>query len=302
MKKITLMILLTFSGNFVFSQTLYSNYLDMTSEWRNYSGGWNGVSAYSNYTTTYFDGLETINGKVYYKRYSKNLYNTTTFSGTPISELTLSNVTYFREDADGNFYFINPNTNLEEVFFNNMGIVNAQVGDPFPYPGAGCNVQSTETIYLGSVPLKKINGTVSSSTTGSLEGIGIIGLACAIGIEYNGYLNCYTKQGINIQFGTINCNSFPIPIRVNLSTDDFITNEDKIDLFPNPTNGIFKIKVTPNFLHKTFEIYDIHGALLEEGKFLELEKDIDITNYSSGIYFIKIMGEDFLEYKKIIKE
>jgi Secretion system C-terminal sorting domain len=303
MKKITFTIILILICKIGFSQTLYSNYLDITSEWRNISGGWNGFSDYSNYTTTYFDGFETINGKVYYKQYSKNLYSTTTFSGTPISELTLSGPTYVREDATGKFYRVNPsNLSVETIFFDNQQILNTQVGDIFPYPGAVCNVQSIETIYLGSIPLKKINGSVISTQTGSIEGIGHIGLACGIGNEYASNLNCYSKQGVNIQFGTVNCNSFPVPLRVYLSVSSNLTTEKDIKIYPNPSNGNFKIKSLSNLESEKYKIYDICGLIIKEGIIKETEEEIDITNYSNGIYIIKIIGENSSERKKIIKE
>ena len=302
MRKIILTNILILQCVYGFTQTLYTNYLDMSSEWRYLSGGWNGFSGYSNYNTTYFDGVETINGIVYYKRYSKDQYNSTDFQGNTISTLTLSNPVYFREDVNGKFYYINPNTNLEQVYFDNQSIINAQVGDLFPYPGAVCNVQSTETIYLGATPLKKINGTVLSSTTGNIEGIGVIGLACAIGIESGGNLSCYSKQGINIQFGTTNCNSFPIPVRVNLIVNSNNFTENEIKVYPNPTNGIFKLNISNDSLNKSYKLYDTQGILLKEFLFTDTEEIIDISNYSNGIYILKTTGQNVTDYKKIIKK
>lgn len=302
MKKNTLSLILVLWFNFGFGQVQYSNYLDNTSEWRYFSGGWDGVNGHSTYTTTYFDGVEIINGLVYYKEYSNSIHYTNWWYGATTSETTLSGPSYVREDSTGKFYRINSTTNLEEVYFDNQEIIDAQVGDPFPYPGATCEVQSTETIYLGSVPLKKINGTVSGSTTGTLEGIGVIGLACVIVIEGTGNLSCYTKQGIDIQFGTINCNSFPIPNRVNLSTDSNNISENELIIYPNPTNGIFTIISDSQYETKTYSILNFNGSIVMKGNFKINNQEIDISDLTDGIYFLKTVGENSTEYRKIIKK
>lgn len=303
MKKITLTIFLTFIINNGFSQILYSNYLDITSEWRNISGGWNGFSGYSNYTTTYFDGLETINGQVYYRQFSKNLYSSTGFGGNPITELTLSGPTYIREDLNGKFYQLDSNNlSLENIIFDNQQILLAQIGDAYPYPGATCTIQSIQNVNLGSTNLKKINGSIINNTRGSIEGIGHIGLACATGIEYNSNLNCYTKQGITLQFGTENCNSFPVPIRVNLNINASTIQENRVNIYPNPTNGNFKIKSPESLLNKNYKIYDIYGALINENIFREIEQEINITNLSNGIYFLKINDGNISRTIKIMKK
>ena len=303
MRKITFTIILLLISKIGFSQTLYSNYLDMTSEWRRISGGWNGFSGYSNYTTTYFDGYETINGIIYYKQYSNNLYRSSDYIGNPISELTLSGPIYVREDATGKFYQVDPSyINVETVFFDNQEILNAQVGDIFPDLGATCNVQSIETVNLGNLPLKKVNGTVLSTLTGSIEGIGHIGLACAVGYEYSSNLHCYKRQGIEIQFGNVDCSLFPSPLRMNLSLNSNFASEKNIEIYPNPSNGIFKIKSLINLINGKYKIYDIRGSIIKEGNINETVEEIDMSNYSNGIYILKIVGENLSECKKIIKE
>lgn len=303
MKKSKLIFVLILMSKIAIAQTYYSNYLDSTSEWRYISGGWSGIAGYTYHTTVYFDGFETVNGIVYYKEYSKRLYTSTDIFGNPISQLTTEGPIFVREDIDGKFYRMLPNsTTPETMSFDNQEIINAQVGDPFPYPGATCNVQSTETIYLGSVPLKKINGTVSGSTTGSLEGIGVIGLACALGIEYGGNLHCYKKQNNNIQFGTVDCNSFPIPIRVNLSFQSNALNDELVSLYPNPTNGKLKIKLNETLIYTKYEIYDVYGKVIAKGLFNEMENEIDLISNENGLYLLKIETENSTVYKKIIKQ
>jgi hypothetical protein len=304
MKKITFGLLFLLSSYFSFSQTYYSNYLDMTSEWRTYISGWNGFSGgFTNHITTYFDGFETINGYMYYKQYVKNQYNSVDFVGNPVSQLTLTSYYYVREDPNGKFYILDPNnSNGESVLFDNQQILNAQIGDPFPGSSSTCNIQAIETIFLGSTPLKKINGTNLSTQRGSLEGVGEIGLACGTGVEGNTTLMCYTKQGITVQFGTIDCNSFPIPVRVNLAINTNALSENNLKVYPNPTSNSFKINVSSDFLNQKYQLYNIRGILILEGSLKEEEQEIDIEKYSNGIYILKVVGKDATQIRKIVKE
>src|SRR5690606_36282618 len=164
MKKITLSIILFSCFDFGFGQVQYSNYLDDTSEWRYYYGGWNGLNGgYSRYTTTYFDGVETINGVVYYKEYSSSIhYETNSWTGVTTSETILSGPKYVREDSSGKFYILDIEDNTEYMYFDNQEIIDAQIGDVFPVLESYCNVESIETIYLGSISLKKVNGSIYS--------------------------------------------------------------------------------------------------------------------------------------------
>ena len=181
-------------------------------------------------------------------------------------------------------------------------ILFAQVGSLYPQPGANCNVQTVQTIYLGGTPLKKINGAVSGYQNGSVEGIGNIGAFCALGFESSGNLHCYKKQNHNIQFGIVDCNSFPIPIRVNLSLDSNASNEELISLCPNPTNGKLKIKLNETLMQTKYQIYDVFGKTIGKGIFNEVENEIDLISKENGLYLLKIETEKSTIYKKIIKQ
>ena len=214
MKRITLALFLSFFINTCIGQTLYSHYLDMTSEWRN---SYNGVGELK-LSTTYFDGYQVFNGTAYYKEYTKTLNYIFLANGDYTTEVLLSDVSYIREDVSGKFYVYYAAEGNEYVYFDNQQIINSQIGDVFPEYGASCNIESLETDYLGLVPLKRVYGQKHFGRCGTVEGIGNVGPYCRLGIEGNGWLECYTKQDATIQFGTSACSSFPIPDRVSLST------------------------------------------------------------------------------------
>lgn len=280
-----------------FAQTPYSNYLDMTSEWRHSHNGFGTLW----YSTTYFDGYQTFNGNVYYKQYTKTLNYIFLSGGNYTTELILSDVSYIREDASGKFYIYLTNEGNEYAYFDNQQIINSQIGDVFPEYGASCNIQSFETNYIGSLPLKRIYGDENCSSCGSLEGIGNVGPYCGLGIEGNTWLECYTKQNTTIQFGTTDCSLFPIPERINLSTTSHNIAENKLFVYPNPTNGIIKIKLNTREINN-YELYNIQGSVLKKGTIQSEEQLIDLSNFSTGVYIIKIGNGNSAIYRKIVKE
>lgn len=295
MKKTTLKIIMLFLVNIVFSQG-NSNYIDETSEWRSFRGGW-GVSIYS---TLYIDGTEIFNGITYYKTY-RNEHKIETnifFGGTTITDTTFG-PGYLRE-YNGQFLFYNVSSNSETIWFDNQVLMNTQIGDTFSFQNTNCTVESISSMSLGSIPLKRITGQNTQGYTGAIEGIGEIGAVCSAGIEYTSYLTCYTKQGNTIQFGNLNCSLFPIPVRVNLSTNSNTLTENQLSIFPNPTNGIIKIK--NKTLNVNYKIYDIRGILIKEGIFDNELQTIDISNYSNGIYALKIENGNSFISQKILKE
>lgn len=297
MKKITLLLFCLLYATLGFSQSVYSNYFDMTSEWRNSHNGFGSLW----YATTYFDGYEVFNNKTYYRRFTKRLNYIFSNNGTYTTELLLSEPSYVREDATGKFYIYDQTDGNEYVYYDNQIIINSQVGDPFPNNPNSCNVEAVETTYFGSIPLKRLQDNPNCSSCGTLEGIGKVGPICGLGIEGNTWLNCYTKQGVTIEFGTIDCNTFPIPVRVYLSTTENTLSDNTLTIYPNPAKSFIQIKSKTQEL-KEYEIYNVQGSIINRGLFENQDQILNIEKFTNGIYIIKIIGQNSSEYRKIIKE
>jgi len=72
--------------------------------------------------------------------------------------------------------------------------------------------------------------------------------------------------------------------------------QEKIIVYPNPTNSDFVIEsnLNNNF---PFEIRDITGKQIQRGKLIGNQTTIDLSDYSSGIYFLRVGNTN----RKIIK-
>lgn len=80
---------------------------------------------------------------------------------------------------------------------------------------------------------------------------------------------------------------------LNLSTEAFSYNDFKV--YPNPTKDIITID-SPTILTNV-EVFDISGNKLLESK----SNKIDLSQFSNGIYFVKIMSNASSQTKKIIR-
>ena len=78
-----------------------------------------------------------------------------------------------------------------------------------------------------------------------------------------------------------------------------IGNNDFINIYPNPSNGLFNLSGSSQF--ESLRIIDITGKIVFNSKFQNFTNSkIDLINQPSGIYFITIKTETGIYTKKII--
>ncbi|WP_395066000.1 T9SS-dependent M36 family metallopeptidase [Flavobacterium sp.] len=84
---------------------------------------------------------------------------------------------------------------------------------------------------------------------------------------------------------------------------DYFQNDNLLKVYPNPSNGLINIKIN-NYQGKlTIQVIDINGRMVDEYKNenFNIEKSIDLKNLQSGMYIIKITGDNLNFTQKIIK-
>lgn len=102
-----------------------------------------------------------------------------------------------------------------------------------------------------------------------------------------------TKAGVNID---------DFVISGTLSSENFELNN--VFVYPNPSNGIFNISLG-NLQPTGIEVYDLTGKIVYSKKEITIsnfETNIDLTQVTQGIYFIKIIENNQSTVKRIIKE
>jgi len=92
---------------------------------------------------------------------------------------------------------------------------------------------------------------------------------------------------------------FSIDIISSVEENDLL---GRIELYPNPTDGILTIVHPDGAIIERLELFDINGrsVLIRETKDSSLE--LDLRNISNGIYELKIDALDTSITKKIVKK
>ncbi|MEO9013117.1 MAG: T9SS type A sorting domain-containing protein [Ginsengibacter sp.] len=76
-----------------------------------------------------------------------------------------------------------------------------------------------------------------------------------------------------------------------------------IKVYPNPVNSSVQVTFNSN-LYDQLNLTDVNGKVLKRLSLSKLatEMKIDMSNLSAGIYFIKLIGIDNVESRKVVKE
>ena len=83
------------------------------------------------------------------------------------------------------------------------------------------------------------------------------------------------------------------------STKD-ILNNSKIDLFPNPSNGIFDLQIIGDVDLFQLDVYDMQGIKIEQQVMNGTKSTIDLSHLENGVYFVSIYSDKQASLKKVI--
>ena len=77
--------------------------------------------------------------------------------------------------------------------------------------------------------------------------------------------------------------------------------EGDIQIFPNPSTGLFTIQTTKGEQLSSLEVYNAFGKLIYQTDNLKsTEVTIDLSGNSSGIYFLKLSNNNKIHSRKIL--
>lgn len=71
-----------------------------------------------------------------------------------------------------------------------------------------------------------------------------------------------------------------------------------VRVYPNPSNGLFSIELSKN---AAVEITNLTGKSILNQNYTSGQHNVDLTNYSNGIYLVKVRGNGVVSTTKIIK-
>jgi len=84
---------------------------------------------------------------------------------------------------------------------------------------------------------------------------------------------------------------------------DYFHNEDMIRLYPNPTNGLFTVRINNYVGNVNVSIVDINGRKVysETDQNFNIERMINVDTLQAGVYIVKVSGDSINYSQKLIK-
>ena len=120
------------------------------------------------------------------------------------------------------------------------------------------------------------------------------GTLWAWGDNTYGQLGNGTNIASNIPVQTINLCQV-------LNTSDKNFDNDTISVYPNPSNGLFQIALqNMEIIDGELDVYNIFGQRIYLTANIQQQMQIDLSNFSKAIYFIKIHIGSKIYNKKIV--
>jgi hypothetical protein len=154
-------------------------------------------------------------------------------------------------------------------------------------------------VYVGT-------GTPTPADFVNISGITALSAPYGAWEERTFALNAYSNQSIRIGIRCISADVYMFMVddfRVtssNLKVDEFFSN--KFSAYPNPATNSITVANNESIILNSISITDINGRNVKEVKVNNVsETEVNISDLSSGIYFMNINTDNGKAVKKIIK-
>ncbi|MBN4072208.1 T9SS type A sorting domain-containing protein [Flavobacteriales bacterium AH-315-E23] len=171
---------------------------------------------------------------------------------------------------------------------------------------------SGDNVYTRAYTLETCNLSITDSIAGSYgDSSGIIDITVAGGLAPFTYLwsNGATTEDIsNVDSGDFTVvisdssgcvDSFTINVPFWIGVND-MSNEFALELFPNPSSGVFRIVSHLSNEATNLRVFDLQGGLVYEESSIDSDGTIDLSNLEAGIYTIVLADDEEILYKKVV--
>ena len=166
----------------------------------------------------------------------------------------------------------------------------------------GVNGESLITIDKKFAPEGIIEVALTRNTQANIGGQGTIGYFIGIIDDILG------KSEVEVKIRdvkAINYSEMPVPLYTPTEIVDIITSIDTepfaldLEVFPNPTDDVLNIQYHGTESMQSIKIYNTLGQLITEFSDPNPQQKVDVSNWSAGIYFVKIEIGDAIFCEKI---
>jgi hypothetical protein len=180
--------------------------------------------------------------------------------------------------------------------------------DPDLYNGTGGNNKVMQLV----IDALKLETAGQTNIVAGRNNLFAADQATTGGADYCMIMQVFARRGVGLNASSgssDDCNDqvedftlFPAGPNCVLGVNDF-TRDDLVRIYPNPTNNVMNVRVN-NFAGKLeVQIVDLNGriVLTQVDDNFNIEKAVSISNLQSGIYIVKVSGENVNYSQKLIK-
>jgi type IX secretion system substrate protein len=85
-----------------------------------------------------------------------------------------------------------------------------------------------------------------------------------------------------------------------LATEEVLSNENSISIYPNPTSGIFNVEFSQDTENTTVEVLNLMGKVIFNENVTTSKLTLDLSNEAKGIYLVKITTNGNTTIEKVV--
>ena len=85
-------------------------------------------------------------------------------------------------------------------------------------------------------------------------------------------------------------------------SNSFEDPTDEFTITPNPAKSQLNIKLPNADEDLKIEVFDVLGKRVYKGLITQLESSINVTNWKSGVYLVRVSNEKITQTKRFIKQ
>lgn len=203
-------------------------------------------------------------------------------------------------------FYWTPNTTLNNPFANNP-VANPTATTTYNVYISGCNrtvSSSVEVIVQDIIPAAALSGSmVFTPISGTAyqwykDGVVISGATDSSWLASNSGAGLYTVEVTD----TNGCTGISAAVNYMVTGLGSVTNEQTIQLLPNPNNGVFTMKFSQPLAHKTqAEVFDATGKLVHQKIISNKETIFELNALPKGIYLLRLTNKKDVWTKRFIK-
>ncbi len=180
--------------------------------------------------------------------------------------------------------------------------------DPDLYNGTGGNNKVMQLV----IDALKLETAGQTNIVAGRDNLFAADLATTGGADYCMIMQVFARRGVGLNASSgssDDCNDqvedfteFPAGPNCVLAVNDF-SREDLVRVYPNPANSQVNVRVNKFAGKLQVQIIDINGRIVlnQVDDNFNVEKSININDLQSGIYIVKVTGDNLNYSQKLIK-